>query len=107
MTNGLQAFGLDVGTRKAGGVEQQGFVGKLRRSIGDAVSDIQPRQEEGCVQYDLHISGLDPCKFVFVENWTTSATLLRHSKSAHMNAFREASAELRTDPVVLTYTRIA
>ena|ERR1035437_764714 len=65
------------------------------------------RHEEGCVQYDLHVSGLDPRKFVFVENWTTSEALDRHSKSAHMNAFREVSADLRADPVVRTYTRIA
>ena len=65
------------------------------------------RQEEGCIQYDLHVSHDDPRKFVFVENWTTAEALDRHSKSAHMNAFRQVSAELRADPVVRTYTRIA
>lgn len=67
----------------------------------------QTRQEQGCVQYHLHVSDDDPRKFVFVENWTTSEALDRHTKSAHMNAFRQVSAELRADPVVLTYTRIA
>ena len=65
------------------------------------------RREEGCVQYDLHVSHDDPRKFVFVENWTTSDALLRHSQSAHMQAFQRASAELRSAPAVSTYTRIA
>lgn len=65
------------------------------------------RQEEGCVQYDLHIANDDPRKFVFVENWITAEALDRHAKSAHMKQFREVSAELRADPVVVTYTRIA
>ena len=65
------------------------------------------RREEGCVQYDLHVSDADPRTFVFVENWTTSEALDRHAKSAHMNAFRQVSAELRADPVVRTYSRIA
>ena len=65
------------------------------------------RREEGCIQYDLHLSDHDPRKFVFVETWTTAEALDRHSKSLHINAFREASASLRADPVVHTYTRIA
>jgi quinol monooxygenase YgiN len=65
------------------------------------------RQEEGCVQYHLHVSDLDPRKFVFVEIWTTSEALDRHAHSAHMDAFRQIAAELRAEPVVQTYTRIA
>jgi quinol monooxygenase YgiN len=65
------------------------------------------RQEEGCVQYDLHVSNDDPRKFVFVENWISPEALDRHSKAAHMKAFSQISAELRADPVVQTYTRIA
>jgi quinol monooxygenase YgiN len=65
------------------------------------------RKEEGCIQYDLHVSHSDPRKFVFVENWTTAEALDRHSKSAHMLAFRDASAEIRTAPLVFTYSRIA
>jgi quinol monooxygenase YgiN len=65
------------------------------------------RLEEGCVQYHLHVSSTDPRKFVFIENWATAGALDRHSKSAHMKAFQEASADLRASPVVLTYSRIA
>jgi quinol monooxygenase YgiN len=65
------------------------------------------RQEEGCVQYDLHVASDDPRRFVLVENWTSAEALDRHSKSSHINAFREVSGDLRADPVVRTYTRIA
>ena len=65
------------------------------------------RQEEGCVQYHLHVSDDDSRKFVIVENWTTREALDRHARSAHMNAFSQVSTELRADPVVFTYKRIA
>ena len=65
------------------------------------------RQEEGCVQYDLHLSHHDPRIFLFVETWTTAEALDRHANSAHMKAFQAASAELRAAPVVHTYSRIA
>jgi len=67
----------------------------------------QTRKEEGCIQYDLHLADDSSGRFVIVENWTTAEALYNHSKSAHIVAFREASADLRTDPVVRTYTRIA
>jgi quinol monooxygenase YgiN len=65
------------------------------------------RREEGCIQYDLHVSPSDPCQFLFVENWITAEALDRHANSPHMHAFRQVSADLRADPVVRTYTRIA
>jgi quinol monooxygenase YgiN len=65
------------------------------------------RQEEGCVQYDLHVSDTDPHKFLFVENWTTAEALDRHAKSDHMKAFQTAAAELRAAPQVSTYMRIS
>jgi quinol monooxygenase YgiN len=66
----------------------------------------QTRREEGCVQYDLHVAA-DPRIFLFVENWTTAEALDRHAKSAHMQAFKEATAGLRETPIVRILTRIA
>jgi quinol monooxygenase YgiN len=65
-------------------------------------------KEEGCVQYDLHQSTTEPGRFVFYENWTSAETLDRHSKSAHIRAFRSVRDEILAEPGrVLTYTRIA
>jgi quinol monooxygenase YgiN len=65
-------------------------------------------KEEGCVQYDLHQSTTEPGRFVFYENWTSRENLDRHSKSAHITAFRTIRDEILAEPGrVLTYTRIA
>jgi quinol monooxygenase YgiN len=66
------------------------------------------RQEEGCVQYDLHVHTSEPGRFVFYENWTSAAALDKHSQSAHIQAFRTGAADLLSEPArILTYTRIA
>ena len=44
----------------------------LRRAV---LALIEPtRQEDGCVQYDLHVHTSDPGRFVFYENWTSGNT---------------------------------
>lgn len=48
------------------------------------------RQEAGCINYDLHQDQDDPNHFVFYENWESLAHLIDHSKSAHIQAFRNA-----------------
>lgn len=66
------------------------------------------RKEEGCVQYDLHVSTAEPGRFVFYENWTSGETLERHLKSPHFRAFQEVADGLLAEPPrVLTVTRIA
>jgi quinol monooxygenase YgiN len=66
------------------------------------------RAEEGCVQYDLHVSTADPASFVFYENWKDGDALKSHAGSAHMKEFGSKAASLLAGPArVLTYTRIA
>jgi quinol monooxygenase YgiN len=66
------------------------------------------RQEEGCVQYDLHVSTANPGSFVFYENWASQADLDRHAESSHIQVFLLKAPALLAEPVrVLTYTRIA
>ena len=68
----------------------------------------ETRKEDGCVQYDLHVSTKEPGRFVFYENWTSEETLDRHSKSPHLTAFGKIAPELLAEPArVLTYRRIA
>jgi quinol monooxygenase YgiN len=42
------------------------------------------RQEDGCLNYDLHKSQDDPQQFMLHENWTCDATYQAHRKSAHL-----------------------
>ena len=73
------------------------------------LSIIEPvRREDGCIQYDLHISTSDPASFLFYENWKDDDALKRHLASEHMRAFFAKAAELLAGPAkVSTYSRIA
>ena len=66
------------------------------------------RKEEGCVQYDLHVSNDEPGRFIFYENWTSEEALDKHSASAHIQAFRAISGDLLAQPTrLIKATRIA
>ena len=66
------------------------------------------RKEEGCVQYDLHVSHEEPNRFIFYENWTSAEALDRHSKSDHIQAFRAVARDLLAQPTrIVTAARIA
>ncbi len=89
--------------------EMQAKPGKeddLRRAV---LALVEPtRQEDGCVQYDLHVHSTDPARFVFYENWTSQEDLNRHAASAHLQQFRTVSADLLAAPArIETYWRIA
>ena len=89
--------------------EMQAKPGKeddLRRAV---LALIEPtRQEDGCIQYDLHVHSADPARVVFYENWTSQEHLNRHAASAHLQHFRTVSADLLAAPArIETYWRIA
>ena len=73
------------------------------------LSVIEPvRKEEGCIQYDLHVSMKEPNKFLFFENWESMEALGKHAQAQHMKAFGGKAAALVDGPSkVITYTRIA
>lgn len=77
-------------TAKAG-MQQQ-----VREVLLDLVA--QTRQEKGCVNYDLHQSQENPREFVMYENWESAAALDAHAKSAHLQAFGKAAAQLLERP---------
>jgi len=52
------------------------------------------KQEEACVQYDLHQSQNEPEFFIFHEEWKTQAGLDLHNKQPHIADFLKASAQL-------------
>jgi quinol monooxygenase YgiN len=65
------------------------------------------RAEDGCIQYDLHVSTKDPAQFVFYENWRNADALKAHAASAQMKAFGEKAKDLLAGPArILTYTHI-
>jgi quinol monooxygenase YgiN len=64
------------------------------------------RLEHGCINYDLHQSGEDPCKFMFYENWSSREALKLHSESAHIRDSRERNKGLLEGPVEITLWEI-
>ncbi len=60
------------------------------------------RAEEGCIDYDLHVSNENPCEFVFYENWRTPAHLDTHAKSPHIQSARKLMEGLLDGPIHLT-----
>lgn len=65
-------------------------------------------KEDGCVQYDLHVSTESPGHFFFYENWTSKEHLARHAASPHLTGFGKIAGDLLSEPVrVATFTRIA
>ena len=79
---------------------------ELRNLLTTIVGPV--RAEEGCIQYDLHVSTKDPAAFVFYENWKDADALKSHAGSAHMKEFGAKAMELLNGPArILTYTKIA
>jgi len=73
-----------------------------------ALALVEPtRQEEGCVQYDLHVHLVDPAWLVLYENWTSVEHLDRHGASPHLTAFRAIAGDLIETSRVERYRRIA
>lgn len=51
----------------------------------ELVKCIEPtRNEQGCLDYDMHVDINDSSIFVFYENWETEAHLDRHIESEHI-----------------------
>ena len=60
------------------------------------------RAEQGCINYDLHVSPDDPGLLVFHENWESKADLDAHLASVHIDAFRAVAPDLLAEPPDIT-----
>ena len=64
------------------------------------------RKEEGCLEYTLHQDNQDPAVFIFYENWSSEACLVRHMESVHFISYIRAIDGMIEDKAVHTMTRI-
>ena len=51
-------------------------------------------QEDGCLNFDLHQSEVNPLQFMIYENWTSKDTHAQHDKSPHVLKWREHKHEM-------------
>lgn len=66
------------------------------------------RQEQGCINYDLHVSAENPGHFAFHENWASRQHLDDHLARPHLVALAAQGAELFAEPPqITTWDRIA
>lgn len=49
------------------------------------------RQEEGCIDYDLHQDHANPAHFFFFENWKTRELWQYHMKNTHLIEYIHAT----------------
>lgn len=46
--------------------------------------------DEGCIQYDLHLDNENPAHFLVFEIWESGELLQKHAQSNHFQAFMAA-----------------
>ncbi|MCX7603217.1 MAG: antibiotic biosynthesis monooxygenase [Bryobacteraceae bacterium] len=87
-------------------VAKPGCEERLRQEL---LALIEPtRAEEGCLQYDLHVSTENPGHFLFFENWTSREALDRHLATPHLKRLDQVLPELAAgEPRIATFSRIA
>ncbi len=49
------------------------------------------RNEEGCIQYDLHQDSNDPATFQFYENWESRELWQIHMNNTHLQDYMKAT----------------
>jgi quinol monooxygenase YgiN len=86
-------------------VAKPGFEEQLREAMVGIVGPT--RKEQGALQYDLHRDLKEPRRFVFFERWESEAALGAHAKSAHIAAYKEATAEWVEHFEIRVVTKIA
>ncbi len=57
------------------------------------------RAEEGCLNYDLHVSADDPGIFVLYENWKSKADLDQHLATPYLERFKALAPGLLSGPI--------
>ncbi len=60
------------------------------------------RDEEGCINYDLHQNAEDPTEILFYENWRSKADLDRHLQTPHVKEVLDQLPELSENGVEIT-----
>ena len=57
------------------------------------------RAELGCINYDFHVDAVDPCVFVFYENWASHPALDAHLAMPHLQPLFSQLDRLLAAPV--------
>jgi quinol monooxygenase YgiN len=64
------------------------------------------RQEEGCIEYNLHQDNENPALFIFYETWENLSCLENHMNTDHFKNFAHAVGSMVEEIVVHKMTHI-
>ena len=67
------------------------------RAIKDSGVQTLVRAEDGCIQYDYHLSLEEPDTVVLLEKWRDSEALAAHLAQPHMETLRELKSRFALD----------
>jgi quinol monooxygenase YgiN len=85
-------------------VAKKESVESVRRELLKLVAPT--REEEGCIDYNLHQDNDRHALFIFHENWESAACLEKHMNSDHFKEYIKAVDGLIEEKVVHRMTRI-
>jgi len=60
------------------------------------------RAEQGCLNFDMHVSTENPGEFLFYENWTTEELWRAHINAPHIQSWLKLSEALCSEPVAIS-----
>lgn len=64
------------------------------------VDQVEPtRDENGCIDYNLHVDAMDPHVFMFYENWKSQADLDAHMEMQHLKPLLSQIDRLLAKPI--------
>lgn len=64
------------------------------------------RDENGCIEYNLHQDNDDPAVFLFYETWESEACLEKHMNTNHFKSYVNAVASMIEEKSVRKMSRI-
>ena len=76
---------------------KSGMAEPFVKALKDSGAQESVRAEDGCLQYDYHISCEAPDTVVLLEQWRDAAALEQHQKQPHMETIRALKADYVTD----------
>ena len=76
---------------------KSGMAEPFVKALKDSGAQESVRAEDGCLQYDYHISCEAPDMVVLLEQWRDAAALEQHQKQPHMETIRALKADYVTD----------
>ena len=77
--------------------------GMQDKVVEEAKALLEPtRQEEGCINYNLHIDANDPGRIMFHENWRSQQDLDAHLQKHYLVRFLGLAEELLAEPAQLS-----